>query len=111
MASRAVTAERVDWAVRRLMECRSTTTVVAELADHWGVSRRTAQRLVGKAHQVLVDDLENAGVDRHQMLSQLVHALQESIGKALASNQPAAAVAACRAIAEICQLSTPPRRP
>lgn len=111
MASRAVTAERVDWAVRRLMECRSTTAVVAELADHWGVSRRTAQRLVGKAQQVLVDDLENAGVDRHQMLSQLVHALQESIGKALATNQPGAAVAACRAIAEICQLSTPPRKP
>ncbi len=111
MASRSATAERIDWAVRRLVECRSTTAVVAELSDWAGISRRQAQRLVGKAHQVLVDDLENAGLDRRELTAQLVHALQESLGKALASNQPAAAVAACRAIAEICQLSTPPRRP
>jgi hypothetical protein len=111
MASRSATAERIDWAVRRLAECRSTTTVVAELSDWAGISRRQAQRLVGKAHQVLVDDLENAGVDRHQMVASLVHALQQAIGKAFETNQPGAAVAACRAIAEICQLSTPPRRP
>lgn len=111
MASRGSTAERIDWAVRRLSECRSTTAVVAELADYWGVSRRTAQRLVGAAHQVLVQDLEQVGLDRKELVAQLHHALMESLAKALASNQPAAAVAACRAIAEICQLTTPPRRP
>ena len=110
MAARSATTERINWAVERLTECRSTTAVVAEMATRWGISRRQAQRLTAKAHAVLVDDLEQVGLERREMVAQLVHALMESLSKALASNQPAAAVAAVRAIADICQL-TPQRRP
>ena len=110
MASRAVTAERMEWAVKRLCECRSTTAVIAELAEREGLSRRQAQNLVSKAHAVLVDDLEQVGLDRRELTAQLHHALMESLSKALASNQPAAAVAAVRAISDLCQLTTQPRR-
>jgi hypothetical protein len=111
MAARSASSERLSWALERLVECRSTTAVVTEMAARWGCSRRTAQRLVAKAHAVLVADLENSGLDRREMLAQLIHGLQEALAKALASNQPAAAVAAVRAIADLCQLTTPQRRP
>jgi|LauGreDrversion4_2_1035121.scaffolds.fasta_scaffold19801_3 hypothetical protein len=111
MASRTVTAQRIDWAVKRLAECRSTTAVIAELAESEGISRRQAQNIVGKAHGILVDDLEQAGLDRRELVAQLHHALMESLSKALQSNQPAAAVSACRAIADIFQLAPVPRRP
>lgn len=111
MAARSATAERIDWAVQRLIECRSTTAVVTEMAARWGCSRRTAQRLTAKAHAVLVADLEEVGLERRELVAQLVHALMESLSKAMASNQPAAAVAAVRAIADLCQLTTPQRRP
>ena len=110
MASRAVTAERLDWAVRRLTECRSTSAVVAEFSDSAGISRRQARRLVARAHQVLVDDLEEVGLERKALVAQLVHALTEALSKSLASNQPAAAVAAVRAIADLCQLTPSSRR-
>ncbi len=61
--------------------------------------------------QILVDDLEQAGLDRRELVAQLYHALMESLSKALQSNQPAAAVSACRAIADIFQLAPVPRRP
>ena len=110
MASRAVTVERLDWAVRRLTECRSTTAVVAELADWAGISRRQARRLVARAHQVLVDDLEEVGLERKALVAQLHHALMEAMARALQSDQPAVVVGCARAINDLLQLSAPPRR-
>lgn len=109
MAARSVTTERIAWAVECLIACRSTTAVVSQLSEREGISRRQAQRLVAKAHKVLLSDIEQVGLDRREMVAQLVHALMESLSKALASNQPAAAVAAVRAIDDLCQL-TPQHR-
>ena len=111
MASKAVAAQRIDWAVKLLTECRSATAVISELAEREGISRRQAQNIVGKAHGILVDDLEEAGLDRRELVAQLHHALMESLSKALQSNQPAAALAACRAIADLFQLPPVHRRP
>jgi len=111
MAARSVTAERIDWALQRLIECRSTTAVVALLSEREGISRRQAQRLVAKAHKVLLSDIEQVGLDRREMVAQLVHALMETLSKALASNQPAAAVAAVRAIDDLCKLTSQHRKP
>jgi hypothetical protein len=99
MACVSARAERLDWAVRRLMECRSTSAVVADMADHWGMSRRQSQRVVGQAHQQLVADLEGAGVDRSALTAQLAHGLMEAMAKALASDQPSAVVGAVKAMA------------
>jgi hypothetical protein len=109
MAARSVTAERIAWAVDCLIACRSTTAVVSQLSEREGISRRQAQRLVAQAHKILLSDIEQVGLDRREMVAQLVHALMESLSKALASNQPAAAVAAVRAIDDLCQL-TPAHR-
>lgn len=110
MPARSASAERINWCVRRLTECRSTTAVVAELSEREGISRRQAQRIVGQAHLVLIDDLEEAGVERKAVVAQLHHALTEAMAKALRSDQPAVVVGCARAIADLLQL-TPPRRP
>jgi hypothetical protein len=113
MASPAVTAERIQWAVDRLLECRSTSAVVAELSDHWGISKRQARRLVGRAHQQLVADLEEAGVERVHLVAQIEHGLMEALSKALASNQPAAVVGAAKELRALLHLtgSTPALQP
>ena len=99
MAARICKAEekqRLDWAVKRLMACRSTTATVACVSEHWGISRRQARRVVGAAHQQLVDDLEESGVDRQKLVAQITHGLMEALGKAIASDQPAAVVGCAR---------------
>jgi predicted transcriptional regulator len=105
MAGPSVTAERIQWAVDRLLECRSTSAVVSQLSEREGLSRRQAQRIVGRAHAVLVQDLEGAGVDRQQIVAQIEHGLMEALGKALASSQPAAVVGAARELRELLQLT------
>lgn len=105
MASPAAITERIQWGVDRLLECRSTSATVAAMADHWGISRRQARRDVGRAHQVLMDDLEVSGVSRPQIVAQLEHALFEALAKALASDQPAAVVGAARELQRLLHLT------
>ena len=104
MTSPAASAERLQWAVDRLMECRSTTRTVADLAQWAGISRRQAQRIVGKAHQRLVEDLEAAGVDRRQLRAQLVHGLMEGIAMALKQQHVGGLVGAARELRELLDL-------
>ena len=41
-------------------------------------------------------DLEHAGVSRQKLVAQLTHGLMEALGKAIASDQPAAVVGCAR---------------
>ncbi len=51
---------------------------------------------LGAAHNELVADIDDSGVSRQQMVAQLTHGLMEALGKAVASDQPAAVVACAR---------------
>lgn len=104
-------AERLDWAVRRLMECRSTAAVVSEMSEKWGISRRQAQRVVGHAHEQLALDLEGAGLERRQLAAQLIHGLMEAMSKALASGHASAVVGCSRELRELVRLSAPAPAP
>jgi len=109
MANRSAVSERVSWAASRLAACQPTSTVVSEMSERWGCSRRQSRRLVAKAHQRLVDDLEVSGVERVHMVAQLHAALMTAMGVALSRNQPAVVVGASRALMDLLQLSTPRR--
>ena len=109
MVNKAQAQQRLDWAVKQLMECRSTSATVASVAEHWGISRRQARRVVGAAHEELVADVENSGVNRQQMVAQLAHGLMEALSKAVASNQPAAVVGCARELNNLLGLSAAPR--
>lgn len=107
-ACRSLTEQRIQWAMDRLLECRSTTAVVTQMSAQWGISRRQSQRLVSRAHQQLADDLQGTGLDRRLLTAQLQHGLMEALSKALASQQPAAAVGAARALMELLKLAAGP---
>ena len=109
MVNKAQAQQRLDWAVKQLMECRSTSATVACVAEHWGISRRQARRVVGAAHEELVADVENSGVNRQQMVAQLAHGLMEALSKAVASNQPAAVVGCARELNSLLGLSASSR--
>ncbi len=108
MVNKAEAQQRLDWAVKQLMECRSTSATVASVAEHWGISRRQARRVVGAAHEELVADVENSGVNRQQIVAQLAHGLMEALSKAVASNQPAAVVGCARELNNLLGLSAIP---
>jgi uncharacterized protein YoaH (UPF0181 family) len=107
MAVAAAVAARVDHAVSMLMAGRSASAAVAEVAETYGISRRQSRRVVGKAFQVLRDDIEQAGINRHQEVAQLVHTLHEAMAKALASGHASAVVGCSRELRELLQLNPP----
>jgi len=109
MANRSAVSERVAWAAERLAACHPTSAVVAEMSERWGCSRRQSQRLVAKAHQQLVDDLEVSGVERVHVVAQLHNALLTAMATALSRNQPAVVVGASRALMDLLQLTSPRR--
>ena len=85
MAPRSVSQERIAHAARRLLECKSAPAIVAELADHYGISARQARRYVAAGYKQLISDIEDSGCDRQQLAAQLVHGLQSAMAMGLAS--------------------------
>jgi hypothetical protein len=79
MAGRSATTERVNWALELLMAGRGSTAVVTELSQREGISRRQAQRITAKAHEILVTDLDQT--ERKHLVAQLVHILMEAAAK------------------------------
>jgi len=76
------------------------------MSEKWGCSRRQSQRIVKRAHQQLVDDLELVGVERVHVVAQLHTALFSAMATALSRNQPAVVVGASRALMDLLQLTS-----
>lgn len=110
MAPQRRTATRIDAAARDLLSGNGASVVVTLVAEREGLSRRQAQRIVHAAYRQLTADLEEGGVDRRELMAQLVSNLQSSISQSIATNQPGACVAAVRLLAELVGLTTPLRR-
>jgi len=109
MANQSAVSARVAWAAAQLAKCHPTSAVVTQMSEKWGCSRRQSQRIVKRAHQLLVDDLELVGVERAHVVAQLNVALFNAMATALSRNQPAVVVGASRALMNLLQLS-PTRR-
>lgn len=105
MASRAVMADRVDYALRMLLKGHSCCRVVADLADKQGISRRQGRRIVNRAYDQLKRDLDEAKVDRVMVVSQTIHLLQEGAAKALEIGHISAMVGCLRELRELCEIA------
>ena len=101
-STRALTTDRIREAELLLLARVSPSAAVAELADRWGLSRRSARNYVGKALEQLRADLEP--IDRAQMLSLAVDVLGRAAAQALETRQPGAAVAAVRQLDQLLAL-------
>jgi hypothetical protein len=94
MAARITGQQRVRQAETLLLQRRSPSQVVAELAESEGISRRSARRYVARALDAIKADTES--VDRSQLVSLLVDALNRSIAMGLERHQPAVVIGAAR---------------
>jgi len=108
MAPRRPTAARIEAAAELLLAGRGASSVVAELSETMGVSRRSAQRDVARAYSLIEADMES--IDRRQLLAQLVDNTQKAVAQALATKNSGAAVAGVRCLAELLGLTTKTRR-
>ncbi|MCP9776207.1 hypothetical protein [Cyanobium sp. WAJ14-Wanaka] len=108
MAVAVAGAVRIDHALQMLAAGRSAIAAVAEVAETYGISRRQSRRIVGKAYEVLRDDIEKAGVNRKAETAQLVHTLHEAMAKALASGHASAVVGCSRELRELLGLGIKP---
>jgi hypothetical protein len=94
MAARITGQQRVRQAEALLLQRRSPSQVVAELAEAQGISRRSARRYVARALDAIKADTES--VDRPQLVALLVDALNRSIAMGLERHQPAVVIGAAR---------------
>lgn len=99
MASR--TATRINEAVAMLLASRSASGVVSELSERHSVTRRQARRYVASAYEVIKADVNDSDIDREKLVSQLVHALQESMAQAVKANHPCSVVSCARELREL----------
>ena len=76
--------DRVDHAYRGLLAGSPTGKLVADIADRWGISRRSARSDVAKAYAILRADVIEAIPDRTDLLAQLISHAQDVIERSAA---------------------------
>ena len=103
MASR--TATRINEALAMLLASRSASGVVSELSERHSVTRRQARRYVASAYEVIKADVNDSDIDREKLVSQLVHALQESMAQAVKAKHPCSVVSCARELRELLGLA------
>ena len=102
MAKSAAVFDRVEEAHSMLLQGYSCTAVVAHLAQSKGVSRRTSQRTVQQAYALIREDIDQANIQRTDLVAQAIHLLMESARVALKQNNPGAVVGAISQLDKQC---------
>ena len=87
-----------------LLHGYSCAAVVAYLAKSKGVSRRTSQRTVQHAYALICEDIDQANIQRTDLVAQAIHLLMESARVALKQNNPGAVVGAVAPLDKLCGL-------
>lgn len=95
-STNAVVADRVRTLKQMILTGSSNSVCVAFASDQWGVSTRTAYRLLKSAWGSIHDDVDQVGVDRREMTAWAIHQLQRAVGDALDRHNAGAAVGAVR---------------
>ena len=99
--SAAHAADRLDAAVKLLLEGNSPHTVVADIAARYGCCKRTGRNVVAKAYQQIQQDVVDVRLDRKALVAQTVHCLQAGMAQALASNQIGSVIGTARELREL----------
>jgi hypothetical protein len=84
-----------------LVVVHGSTEVVRRAQDEWGISPRTAQRLLAAARADLV---RGWNVERHEMIALLLSMLDTVFREAMAAKNHGAALGAINAAAKLAKL-------
>lgn len=100
----AVMGERIDLLQRMILEGNANAMCLQYARQAWGLSRSQGYKLLGKAWTQIESDLEEAGVERRQLLAWCISQLQTAVGLAIKQRNPGAVVGACRELDALCGL-------
>ena len=107
------TAARAEAALDLLHKGNSPSAVVTFLSQGVGggpCSRRTAQRAVADAFDLLRDDYEESGCDRRALTAQVINLLLEGCQMCLHTNQPGSLAALVGQLDRVVGLSAQPQQ-
>jgi len=93
--------DRLESAVKLLLQGKSPHSVVADVASQYGCSRRTARNDVASAYRRIQQDVAEVGLDRKALVAQTVHCLQTGMAQALATNQIGSVIGTARELREL----------
>ena len=105
-STNGVIAERVKALKGMILAGSSNSVCVGFAADEWGVSTRTAYRLLNRAWESIHDDVDQVYVDRRQLLALSIHWLQAAAAQGLEKGNSGAVVAAVRELDLLCGLGS-----
>ena len=96
--------ERIDFLQRMILEGHANAICLQYARQEWGLSRSQGYKLLSKAWMQIESDLEEAGVERRQLLAWCITQLQAAVGVAIRQKNPGAVVGACRELDALCGL-------
>ena len=100
----AVMGERIDFLQRMILEGNANAMCLQYARQAWGLSRSQGYKLLSKAWMQVESDLEEAGVERRQLLAWCISQLQAAVGVAIKQQNTGAVVGACRELDALCGL-------
>ena len=95
-ATTAETAERIGQLQTLILDGQSSASCLAYARQTWGLSRAQGYKLIKRAWAQIKDDIEEAGIDRHEMLAWSIQNLMAAAGQAKQQKNPGALVACIR---------------
>ena len=107
MATAAETAERIEQLQGMILSREPSTACLANARQTWGVSRAQGYRLIKRAWHQIKLDIDEIGVDRHELLSWSIQTLMAVAGQAMQQKNPGAVVACIRQLDYMIGQSTP----
>ena len=99
--NRALSHYRVSQVYQELKLFKSNTEIKRKFSSEWGVTERTVENYIAKAHKHIRQDND---IDRHDMLLQLLHCYQHLFTESLKSKQHSNALGALNGISRITRI-------
>ena len=95
-ATEALAAERVEQLQRMILEGTTTAECLASAGQKWGTRRSQGYALLKRAWQQIKLDIDETGIDRHELLSWSIQTLMAAAGQAMQQKSTGAVVACIR---------------
>ena len=97
----AETADRIGQLQRMILAGSNNTEYLSHARHEWGVSRSQGYKLVKRAWQQIKLDIDETGIDRHELLSWSIQTLMAAAGQAMQQKSTGAVVACIRQLDHI----------
>ena len=95
--------EQIDYAAILIAQGKAPWQIRLELAEKWGLDRRTVERRTHEARKQIAR--EYCGYERHEKVAELIAAMQTTLDMSVKNGRGSDAIGAVRLISELLSLS------